>query len=165
MALFDFLKRTPTEAEISASEYGKEDARFSAMSYNPIFNYSFDGEKTPGEIGLIRRYNIDFNSLRARSWQSYLESEITQTVINKFITWIIGNNYLVLGKCLGQIQACLAVYCCFSCQNRHTPDGCLDRSLLFHIILPGPVYLIGGPWQRAGADGPSAVFRPPTHPD
>jgi len=59
-------------------------------TYSPIFTYSYNGEKTPGEMGLIKNYLPDYNALRARSWQSYLESEITQTVINKFNLWVIG---------------------------------------------------------------------------
>lgn len=58
---------------------------------NPIFSISFDGEKTPGEIGVIKDYKPDYFALRARSWQSFYESEITQTVIKKYVLWVIGN--------------------------------------------------------------------------
>lgn len=57
----------------------------------PIFYFSYDGEKTPGEIGIIKDYQPDYYSLRARSWQSYLESEITQTVIGKLAKWVVGS--------------------------------------------------------------------------
>ena len=45
---------------------------------------NFDGEKNLGEIGPAREYVLDYTALRVRSWQSYLESEITQTTINRF---------------------------------------------------------------------------------
>lgn len=51
----------------------------------------FTGEKTPGELGAATDYLLDYTRLRIFSWQSYLESEITQTIINKYNTWITGN--------------------------------------------------------------------------
>lgn len=58
--------------------------------FQQIFTFSYDGEKTPGEIGIIKEYDLDYAALRARSWQSYLESEITQDIIKRFATWVIG---------------------------------------------------------------------------
>lgn len=57
---------------------------------NPIFAWSYDGEKNPGEIGIIKDYIPEYRSLRIRAWQSLLESEISQTIIKKYILWIIG---------------------------------------------------------------------------
>ncbi len=51
---------------------------------------NFDGEKNFGEIGPIKDYRLDYDALRMRSWQSFLESEITQMVINRRQTWVIG---------------------------------------------------------------------------
>jgi lambda family phage portal protein len=58
--------------------------------YRVIGSVGFDGEKNYGEIGPIKDYFPDYNSLRARSWQMYLESEIAQTVLNNHIKWVIG---------------------------------------------------------------------------
>jgi len=102
MAFFDVFdrKKRLAEAEVeeaakkSASlfeEYNAKQEMFANYNYTPIFTYSFDGEKTPGEIGIVKNYVVDYAALRARSWQSYIESEVTQTVINRFITWIIGS--------------------------------------------------------------------------
>ena len=55
------------------------------------FSEYFNGEKNLGEIGAIKNYYLDYNSLRLRSWQSYLESEITQTVINRYAKWVVGS--------------------------------------------------------------------------
>ena len=52
---------------------------------------SFDGEKDSGEAGPILDYDLDYKGLRYRSWESYLSSEITQTVVRKYVTWIIGS--------------------------------------------------------------------------
>lgn len=59
-------------------------------SYTNVFSWSYDGEKNLGEIGPAIDYRPDFSILRIRSWQSYLESEISQTVIKKFALWVIG---------------------------------------------------------------------------
>jgi capsid protein len=56
-----------------------------------IFSVPFDGEKNLGEIGPIKDYFLQYDLLRLRSWQSYLESEITQTVLGKYTKWIIGS--------------------------------------------------------------------------
>lgn len=73
------------------SESNRElEARFDLRS-NFIHSDTFDGEKTPGDIGAPKRYNIDFHTLRARSWQYYFESDIAQTLIEKFVLWAVGS--------------------------------------------------------------------------
>lgn len=61
------------------------------LSSSPLFWVSYDGEKNLGEIGPIKKYVLDYDALRLRSWQSYLESEITQTVLNKYGIWVVGS--------------------------------------------------------------------------
>lgn len=60
-------------------------------NYQNQFSISYDGEKNMGEIGPVKEYWPNYDVLRLRSWQSYLDSEITQTVINKFTKWVIGS--------------------------------------------------------------------------
>lgn len=69
---------------------GKTNIRPEAFQGRILFTHSYDGEKNLGEIGPVKSYALDYQRLRMRSWQSYLESEITQTVINRFKTWVIG---------------------------------------------------------------------------
>lgn len=59
------------------------------------FAEAYNGEKNLGEAGEIKEYYMDYQALRMRSWQSYLESEITQTVINRYTKWIIGSGLKV----------------------------------------------------------------------
>lgn len=59
-------------------------------SYNFMFAVTYDGEKNLGEIGPIKNYRLDYNSLRMRSWQSFHESEITQTIMNRYNMWVVG---------------------------------------------------------------------------
>ena len=56
-----------------------------------LFSVVYDGEKNLGEIGPVKNYILNYDILRLRSWQSYLESELTPTVIDKFILWVIGS--------------------------------------------------------------------------
>lgn len=62
----------------------------SSGNYNYLFSVSYNGEKNLGEIGPIKNYRLDYNLLRMRSWQSFHESEITQTIMNRFNMWVIG---------------------------------------------------------------------------
>lgn len=79
------------EAEVEKSDVRVTAERASGGGqYNMLFSSSYDGEKNVGEIGPIKNYIIDYDSLRARSWQLYLESEIAQTVLKKYQTWMIG---------------------------------------------------------------------------
>lgn len=59
-------------------------------NYRTLFSWSFNGEKNLGEIGPIKNYFIDYEGLRARSWQAYLDSELAQTVLKKYTSWVIG---------------------------------------------------------------------------
>ena len=53
------------------------------------YSVTFDGEKNAGELGNIINYTLDYEKLRARSWQSYLENEITGTIIDRYAIWVI----------------------------------------------------------------------------
>lgn len=76
----------------SDTSYNKK-ADWYGVTSNYAFNsfaLSFNGEKNLGEVGPIIKYTLDYNGLRLRSWQSLIESEVTQTIINKYATWVIG---------------------------------------------------------------------------
>lgn len=79
--------------EEGADSTPKVNAYYASNSgrYTPIFAFSYNGEKNLGEIGPIRDYSLDYEALRLRSWQSFLESEISQTILGKFTTWVIGS--------------------------------------------------------------------------
>lgn len=75
--------------EIRVMEKPQPHARFEGQG-TFLFAVSFNGEKNLGEIGPIKNYRPDYNLLRIRSWQSYYESEISQTIVNKYTGWVIG---------------------------------------------------------------------------
>lgn len=80
----DYFKMITVEPEQQKMEaaYG---------TYRTIGSSGFNGEKNPGEIGPVINYWLDYDLLRARSWQLLLESEIAQLIINRHVEWVIGN--------------------------------------------------------------------------
>jgi capsid protein len=66
-------------------------ADFVPANYRSLFSVSYTGEKNLGEIGPVKDYQPAYQILRMRSWQSYLESDLTHTLMNRFITWMIGS--------------------------------------------------------------------------
>lgn len=69
-------------------------ADFSSLStgqYRSLFSVSYNGEKNMGEIGPIKNYILDYYGLSLRSWESMLTNEISATVIQKFVLWVIGS--------------------------------------------------------------------------
>jgi len=62
----------------------------------PIFATNYTGEKNLGEVGLIKNWVMDYEALRLRSWQSYVENDLTRIIINKYKTWVTGSRGLKL---------------------------------------------------------------------
>ena len=52
---------------------------------------SFNGEKNVGEMGPIKVYALDYEAIRLRSWQAYLESDAAQLIVNKYSMSVIGS--------------------------------------------------------------------------
>jgi capsid protein len=50
----------------------------------------YDGEKSQGEMGAPRYYTKDYTTLRARSRQLFIESELVQTIIMRKVAWVYG---------------------------------------------------------------------------
>lgn len=50
---------------------------------------SYTGEKNFGEVGPVKDLQPHYIILNLRSWQLYLESDIAQTILNKYTGWII----------------------------------------------------------------------------
>lgn len=79
------------EIEIKAPYSGPRAFFSGGLIGQRLFTVPFDGEKNLGEVGPIKNYVLDHQALSMRSWQSYLESELTPTVVDRFITWSIGS--------------------------------------------------------------------------
>lgn len=100
MGIVDTIKRyvgaekdkplNEVEKKLIAPSLSSPQASSTVYTGTVMFTQSFNGEKNYGEIGPIKRYTLDYGALRMRAWQSFLESEITQTVINKYLMWVVG---------------------------------------------------------------------------
>lgn len=82
---------------IQNRETKKAEALFRLMGF-PYYNGNqpiiisqpYNGEKTAGELGAIKNYVPDIQSLSARSWQAYTESELAQMIIHNYLLWVVG---------------------------------------------------------------------------
>ena len=86
-----FSSKKNSESEFGHSVNSPEAFLGDGYSAQRLFSVIYDGEKNLGEIGPVKNYVLNYDILRLRSWQSYLESELTPTVIDKFILWVIGS--------------------------------------------------------------------------
>lgn len=100
MGLFaDFKERLTNSKKVESLENAIKSIQANYQQqyyyYPPIYFAPYTGEKTPGEMGAAKNYNLQYNYLRTRSWQSFLESELTQIIINKRTLWTIGTGLKV----------------------------------------------------------------------
>ncbi len=93
------LPKSVTKKDVRA------DFTSSGGSYNFMFAVSYNGEKNLGEIGPIKNYRLDYTLLRMRSWQSYHESEITQTIMNRYNMWLVGKGLKLQSEPVKEILA------------------------------------------------------------
>jgi capsid protein len=79
MKILNFFKRKETVKEPAAY--------YDYSNLRPLF----DGEKTPYELGTSHEYGTDYHTLRRRSWEAYLKTDIAHNVIKKYCLWIVGS--------------------------------------------------------------------------
>jgi capsid protein len=90
MGLFDFFNgKKPELTQVKDNEPKAFHTRYGTWGAGHVV--SFNGEKNLGELGPILKYKPYYDGLRARSWQLYMESDISKTVFNKFSIWVIGS--------------------------------------------------------------------------
>lgn len=103
MWLLDLFKSKNTEAPVTPAEQLEVTINDANDEYKEMFmnltrggyygsSYvlNYDGEKNLGGIGPVTSYFLDYESLRARSWKAYLDSEIAQTILGKKKLWVVG---------------------------------------------------------------------------
>lgn len=57
----------------------------------PIITVPFDGEKTPAELGPVRKILPDHTRLRLRSFEAELKSDVIKIITGKFFKWVVGS--------------------------------------------------------------------------
>jgi len=55
----------------------------------PIITRSFDGEKTPGELGVISNSIPDYQRLRIRAYDAEMRSDIVKILTERFFQWVL----------------------------------------------------------------------------
>lgn len=96
--VIEFFGGIPIEKFDREMQSIKAERQVNYINYGDSFSLPYDGEKNLGGIGPIKTYWMDYPRLRARSWQSYAESEITRTVIGRFVGWVVGSGLRLQSK-------------------------------------------------------------------
>lgn len=78
----------PLEQERGGSFFGKY----------PIDYKEYDGEKTDGDLGAPINYALDYDSMAARAWQSFIDSDLVSIVLDRYLEWIIGTGLRLEAK-------------------------------------------------------------------
>ena len=81
----DILKES-----ISGLSSRSREATFYGSEYY-IIDEGFDGETSTGYLGAPKNYEIYHESLSARAWQLYLESDIAKMFIVSYKKWVLGS--------------------------------------------------------------------------
>jgi lambda family phage portal protein len=85
----------PTETidkgNISSYNYGVVGAVGYGGNYWPVVSKSWDGEKTPGELGLVIRNIPNYKSLRLRAYDAYTKTDVIKTLASRRFQWVIGS--------------------------------------------------------------------------
>lgn len=87
MNILDLLKKKKPEG-IDIDYYDKE----AKHAYDMLRSWggSFDGETDTLQFGDTHVYTMDYYTLRERSWQLYAENELIKTIIDRLVTFTIG---------------------------------------------------------------------------
>jgi len=87
MAWFDIFKQRQSSIQqptpTNSSGYRRE-------NWYPVVTERFDGEKTPGELGVYRNLLPNHDGLRYRAYEADLKSDIVRIITGKFFKFIIG---------------------------------------------------------------------------
>jgi len=82
-----FRKNIKSEIKLEPKAFVFNES-WSGLNLTPI---TFNGEKTPYELGNPLDFKLDYYSLRMRAWEAYIMSDIVQNAIRKYCLWIVGS--------------------------------------------------------------------------
>jgi len=83
-------KKKPVEVESNSIGDYHGGHRAYRKRYNPIHYGTFDGEKTPGELGDLYHLDTDSEALRIRAYEADLTNDVISIITGKFFKWVIG---------------------------------------------------------------------------
>ena len=92
MSIFDIFKKAKSSSDNEVKSYVPDlsGTKIYGQSY-PIVSRKFDGEKTPGELGVIQNSIPDYQAIRLRAYDADLRTDIIKIITDRFYDWVIGN--------------------------------------------------------------------------
>lgn len=98
MGLFDIFKSDKSKVSSVGDSINMDETDpnsdyylgYAGGFHNPIIEESFDGEKTPGELGDVIESMPDHLRLRLRAYDARLKTDLVEIIVGRFIKWIIG---------------------------------------------------------------------------
>lgn len=77
------IETTQTESNLGFGQsYG---------NFYPVVSQSWNGEKTLGELGVITHNVMDYKSLRLRSYDAYIKTDVVKIITKKRLDFVIGS--------------------------------------------------------------------------
>lgn len=91
MGLFDFFK--PKQEQVVTAEPKSYSPYVEVTSgmYWPIMSKTWDGEKTPGELGVVVKNVPDYQRLRLRALDAFIKTDVVKIISQKKFDWIVGS--------------------------------------------------------------------------
>lgn len=83
------MHETPSPTPEQETYYGPSSLDFGPWNAVSI-NVPFDGEKTPGELGVPVNLIPIHNSLRLRAYEAELKMDIVKIITGRFFKWVVG---------------------------------------------------------------------------
>ena len=85
------LKQKLANLELDVQRLESESSYYGSGGYGyPIVTEYFDGEKTPGEMGVYKNLMPNYTGLRYRVYEAELKSDVVKIITGKFFKWIVG---------------------------------------------------------------------------
>ena len=85
------LESKVEQLEVSNEQLEAKSSYYGNYGYTyPVITESFDGEKTPGEMGVYKNSMPNHEGLRYRTYEAELKSDVIKIITGKFFKWIVG---------------------------------------------------------------------------
>lgn len=88
----------PVINEVIKEDIPKHNPNNFFVPSSSVFATTYDGEKTPNELGIPKSYIPDFQRLATRSWQAYHESDQLYLLVNRLKEWVVGTGIEVVSE-------------------------------------------------------------------
>lgn len=83
------IKSSNEESQVNSMDIYGDSSNYSQQY--PILTRKFDGEKTPGELGVIFNSIPDYNAIRLRAYDAELRTDLVKIITDRFFKWTVGS--------------------------------------------------------------------------